>query len=49
MFPQIGCRVYGATSIDELNLIQEDKISPAQQEMIDSEISRLLKVRLSLR
>ena len=42
---QIGCRVYGSSDLDSgLQIVRMEEISPVQQEMIDNEISRLLKV-----
>lgn len=43
MSEKVGCRVYGSADIDSgFAIIKKEDISPAQQEMIDNEISRLL-------
>lgn len=44
MSEKVGCRVYGSSDLDSgLQIVRMEEISPVQQEMIDDEISRLLK------
>lgn len=44
MSDKIGCRFFGSQDVDAgFSIIKQEEISPQQQEVIDSEISRLLK------